>query len=88
MTKSITVVNTSNWDGEDVELELTQGGTPTPSRLHNLQPGEKVQISLEGGNKDILVRSNSKEETKPFVLSGKQVYPQVSVGFNGDEGYQ
>ena len=83
MTRSITIVNTSNWDGEDYEFEITKTTENT---------GEKHTVSLKPGEKHILspyayqettiaVKATESKKPEPFYLNGRQVLPDVAVGF-------
>ena len=87
MTASITIVNTSNWDGENFRL----GGNRV------LRPGDSVVIHPEHGSDNATELSLTPEfkDTKPIQAPGsdldpssgestrhnRQVFPKVRVTF-------
>lgn len=76
---SIGLVNLSNWDGEDIEVEGRLGGKA------RLKPGEIVRFAVpheDGAESEIKVTSRPAEKTKPFMLNGEQVFPiaQAHIG--------
>ena len=86
MTASITIVNTSNWDGEDFRLE-GEG---------LLKPGDSVELHPEAGEDslNLNIRKEFAKEQKPIYAPGVesrqyggtrrhngQVFPKVSVTF-------
>ena len=85
MTRSITIVNTSNWDGEDYEVEFdvfgsTEVGCWGKRRKFTLKPGEYANIVPQGSGKFTKVESKKPE---PFMVNGRQILPTVAVGFSG-----
>ena len=74
MTMQATIVNTSNWDGEDI---LVDG--------KRLKPGESTSLGLEhmdGAEKRVPIVSRPAEQTEPFYFKGlgsEQVWPKVTV---------
>ena len=73
MTMSLTLVNTSNWDGEDYQV------TDENSEIHTIKPGEKVTFNPHK-EVNILV-SPIKDKEIPFMMNGRRVTPQVNIGF-------
>ncbi len=74
MTKSVTIVNTSNWEGEDVELEFY--GTDHCKRGEIiLKPGESKEIQANFYGK-MFINDVAKGHTQPIM---KQVAPKVKV---------
>ena len=81
MTASVQIINTSNWDGEDVVITTNQGGNIVNTVL---KPGDGLDINKSYGNTTSLsadIGFVDNPDSKPFYLNGKQVYPQVTVGF-------
>ena len=89
MTASITIVNTSNWDGEDFRIARLEG-----SEL--LKPGDSVELHphAEEDSLNINIRKEFAKEPKPIHAPGVQsrqyggtrrhngqVFPKVSVTF-------
>ena len=82
MTKSITIVNTSNWEHEDVLLK-------SRGKDIMLKPGESVAIGYEGQSEfavdfvDLNAQTDSKDK-KPLYADSvprEQLIPQVFVAF-------
>ena len=75
MTMSVTIVNTSNWDGEDIEVGAGR----------RLKPGEQVSSSLEhvdGAENTFIITSRPAADVKPFQDGdGHQKLPHVAVTF-------
>lgn len=78
MTKSVTIVNTSNWDGENVEIDLERLGMVT------LKPGEMYTLHESSvGELERMRFEDDPKGTKPFRVDGVgQVLPKVSVGWS------
>lgn len=76
MTRSLTIVNTSNWYGENYDIL-------TPEGWKTLQPGERTTVAplCMPGEATVGVRVQDGPETRPFKLNGEQVLPVVHVGF-------
>ena len=77
MTRSLTIVNTSNWDGEDYDV-LTRDGWKT------IKPGELVVAypdNFEDQDANSVHVRTCRIPSKPFCLNGTQVMPRVNVGF-------
>lgn len=82
MTHSITLVNTSNWDGENYKIT---GVGPTEVTL---RPGEKIEFVPNG---EVTFEQADVEPTTPFITPGIgedsgrrkdiQVTPKVMVYF-------
>ena len=72
MTKSVELVNTSNWENENVRV--TGGNADTI-----LKPGERVRLSHQQ-DMDIRVEWQVDDE-RPFRMNGSQMVPVVNVGF-------
>ena len=82
MTRSVTIVNTSNWDGEDwVVKERFRGSgnsDPGPWNETIIKPGENTHSMLGSSNWEVKIEATESKEPKPFDLSGRgQVFPQV-----------
>ena len=92
MTRSITIVNTSNWQNEDYEIEVIG----QEKRL--LQPGESMQFTPASGLTDqalqtgicepVAIRKVGIIEPQPFRVpvggvrrKDRPVVPKVSVTF-------
>ena len=63
MTMSITITNTSNWAGENVEINGRQ-----------LTPGDSVELPIRV-DESIRVNPKPRAQTKPFLRHGVQVFP-------------
>ena len=85
MTRSVTIVNMSNWDGEDYiireRLKNSKTAVPVETRL---KPGESKQVCPE--YIDIEFEAVDSKEPEAFRLNGQQVFPFVisSVGISPD----
>ena len=81
MTRSVTIVNTSNWDGEDwIVRERFKGsgnGNPGPWNETTIKPGESAHSMLGSPNWEVEVEAVDSKEPEAFRLNGKQVLPQV-----------
>lgn len=81
MTKSITIVNTSNWDGEDVELDSQAILEGTGKKI--LRPGESIKLNYPFAGEvslDVRVTDKEKDKTAPIKDdTGEQVVPVVNV---------
>lgn len=89
MTASITIVNTSNWDGENFRITRKHGG-----ESHVLKPGESTELHPEHGSDDpvdVQAQPEFDKETRPIYAPGvtgrtrhnEQVFPKVRVTFEG-----
>lgn len=80
MTRSVTIVNTSNWEHEDVEVVEMQNGWPVHRAV--LEPGDKMVGPPNSPNlvTTYLIRGLSKKEPVPFKdADGNQDWPRVEV---------
>lgn len=77
MTKSITIVNTSNWKGENVEIDFERLGMVT------LKPGEMYTLHESSvGELERMRFEDDPNGTEPFKVDGVgQVFPKASVGW-------
>lgn len=80
MTASVTITNTSNWEGENLMIGTADGS------FIKLKPGESTRFGLaesEGHpSQEVTSLSLDKDgEIKPFRMNGRQVVPRVFVGF-------
>ena len=79
MTASITIVNTSNWEGEMVEVTSNDITV-------RLEPGESTEIHKRDSSIDVPIRFYAEPESKPFYNDeGAQVFPEVEVKFKPDK---
>lgn len=87
MTRSLTIVNSSNWEHEDYEFSIpitnpTAG--PAKYKTVRLKPGEYIAYCPV--TKTFTVSGEEKQDEKPvpFYVNGEgQVMPIVRVGFSG-----
>ena len=85
MTRSVTIVNTSNWDGEDYivseRIKNYPDAKPTKTKI---KPGQSVRVSPD--HNDIEFEAVDSKEPEAFRLNGQQVFPFIisSVGSNPD----
>ena len=79
MTRSVTIVNTSNWDGEDwiVKERFNGNGIPGPWNETTIKPGESEPSMLGSPNWEVKIEAVNSKEPEAFYLNGKQVFPQV-----------
>ena len=82
MTRSITIVNTSNWDGEDYRID-PQDGYNKPVTL---KPGESCQVfpKADGEQQPKMDPVTPRGKPVPFDLKGinsRQVVPRIEVVF-------
>ena len=81
MTRSVTIVNTSNWDGEDYLVRKAPGGSwwrqnkAIPDSVVTLKPGESISLCPEVT--DFEIRPTNSKKPEPFRLNGDQVFPVV-----------
>ena len=75
MTASITIVNSSNWDGELVKVERHETGFTI------LQPGESVVMHSKYLKSVTCFDDPDKEREPMRNEDGKQVVPRVKVDF-------
>ena len=83
MTRSLMIVNTSNWEHEDYEVELQ--GWDGAKRKVLLKPSEYHVFTPGDGESIIGVRKVEEEKAVPYQLNGRQVLPEVHVGFSGGQ---
>ena len=91
MTRSVTIVNTSNWDNEDYIVKK-EGWDGSEEEIC-LRPGESATFTPKDGKPVVLAESVPEgKEPIPFYRqaskNGKrddeQVWPCVEVTFGGD----
>ena len=77
MTRSLTVVNTSNWDGEEylVKTRWKRGNPDAGWEETVLKPGEMKAVFPESMDIEFVEQESKKPE--PFYLNGYQVLPSV-----------
>ena len=73
MTMSVTITNTSNWDGENIELEVN-------GKVQLLIPGDNAVLSMQSATRGIRIKDACKQEIKPFLNEdGEQIFPKAST---------
>ena len=73
MTMRALLVNAANWEGENITYDAGDGE-------QTLAPGEVADLRLyHGGERTVKVSDPHNEDTKPFMLNGRQVFPEVQV---------
>ena len=76
MTRSVTIVNTSNWEHEDYIVHGYQGHYPDGTRL---RPGEHVCFTPTDGM-TITLEGVAEKNAVPFYdADGKQDWPRVEI---------
>ena len=73
MTMSVTITNTSNWDGENIELEVN-------GKVQLLVPGENIVLSMQSATRGIRIKDASELKIKPFLdkdQNGRQIFPRA-----------
>ena len=77
MTMSVTITNTSNWQNEDVIVDVGV------RRNVVLEPGKSMEVGVDHNPENttsVVVRSRSGEPFKaPFHNGKKQVFPRVET---------
>ena len=87
MTRSLTIVNSSNWEHEDYEFSIPMNNPtagPVIYKTVRLKPGE--YISYSPYTQTFIVTGEEKQDKAPvpFYVNGEgQVIPIVRVGFSG-----
>ena len=80
MTRSVTIVNTSNWEHEDVEVvEMNEGW---PSNKVVLQPGDETTVGPYAKGQTVSVIMKAREHIEPVAFydeHGDQDWPKVEV---------
>ena len=80
MTRSVTIVNTSNWEHEDMEVIPMVDGWPREHRV--LAPGDSMVGGPNGpeGIVSYLIRPRTRAEPVPFKdAEGNQDWPKVEI---------
>ena len=90
MTMSAKIINTSNWEHEDIAVSVE--GKPDLGGI--LKPGEMCDIPVNhlwdgsehsGVPSIVRVRQRVEVEPKPFRMNGSQVWPRVLAFFGYSE---
>ena len=82
MTRLMTIVNTSNWDGENWVLTVeydrrnSDGEQVTESNKIVLEPGERFYFN-PGFRRLVSIEPAESKTPEPFLLNGRQVVPSV-----------
>ena len=82
MTRSVAIVNTSNWKEEDYKVEYIDHGYGAEEVVSYIKPGE---YSYLPGYKPIDVKITPVEEGTPqpfYDDDGKQITPDLTVEFS------
>ena len=80
MTRSVTIVNTSNWDGEDwvVKQRFKRSDNSLGSWDETtIKPGESMRSMIGSPNWEVEIKDVDSKEPEPFYFNGEQVLPQV-----------
>ena len=80
MTRSVTITNTSNWDGEDWVIKerfKSIDNNPGPWNEIIVKPGESIHSMMGSPNWEVEIKAVNSKEPEPFYLNGKQVFPRV-----------
>lgn len=77
MTRSVTIVNTSSWDGEDYVIRTRIKGVMEGAKwdARQLKPGESFAAYPD--HFDIQFEAVDSKTPEPFHLNDKQVFPRV-----------
>ena len=74
MTRSVTIVNSSNWDGEDYAVKVGDGPK------YFIEPGDKIMFCVYSKEIPISIIPLQSKEPEPFKdKEGKQILPIVEV---------
>ena len=79
MTRSVTIVNTSNWEHEDVAVMAAHHGGVA---LHTLKPGDTMLVGphADGQLVSVTMQGVTPAEPVPFRdADGEQDWPKVEV---------
>ena len=80
MTRSVTIVNTSNWEHEDVEVN--QIHLSAMDKTVRLKPGESMMVGPYSKGPVAVIRIAPVEEEEPIPFKdaeGNQDWPKVEV---------
>ena len=80
MTRSVTIVNTSNWEHEDFTFDFGEKHIPV-----TLKPGEQHTIHPYA---PLTIKAEPVEEhaSRPFVFGKLQLFPDVDVALRSTDG--
>lgn len=78
MTKSVTIVNSSNWLGEDVDIRVI-GEERKVLSMKTLKPGEATTLPLDASRKTLEVESSPSRDIQPAKIGDEQYVPSVEV---------
>ena len=85
MTKTVTLVNTSNHTNENLSICVQEEGCDTT--LQAIEPGGSLRVGVDDKVVITITKTHAKpEDIQPYYLNGKQVWPEVYVGFSGARG--
>lgn len=84
MTMQVTLVNTSNWEGEDIQVAMMNmyGSKANPSVI---KAGEMETMHFRDYSDEVclVIRKKRSADSKPFRdKDGKQIFPKAYVEFN------
>ena len=84
MTRAVTIVNTSNWAGEDYRVVVRRESFPEWEEEYLLRPGDRCTVCPpEGGTIEYIPEE---ETSEPYYTTTRgQVFPFVYSGV-GDVG--
>ena len=86
MTRTLEVVNLSNWDGEDYEVVILDHAGNPQKRV--IKPGESMTVLNAHESGGILYKPVQRRDPEthdaidtPFYEDGKQVFPHMDLSF-------
>ena len=88
MTRSVTIVNTSNWDGENylIKCRFTPlDQEPKAWEETTLRPGESFRYIPDA--QELIIEPVDSKPPEPFYVNEKQVLPFLVSGIGGSETY-
>ena len=80
MSRSVTIVNTSNWEHEDVEVHEFNRGHPP--KVTMLKPGDQLACGPwnQGDTTSLVINGVGSKDPVPFKdADGNQDWPKVTV---------
>ena len=86
MTRSITIVNTSNWDGEDWVVRTRNHSSEDKWESMRLSPGQKMALNPQ--YQEFSIDADNSKVPEPFndKDGGGQIFPIAYTRFEGIDG--
>ena len=86
MTRAVTVVNTSNWDGEEWALTVEGVAYDIDDQKLRLAPGDSITLHASAEEMTVKVRKLERRDPTPFMAGSTQLIPEVDVHLKATHG--